>query len=307
MESRDVLNVFSQENLKSTPIVVYLVINRIKDMPRIAIESCLMHSNSNIVVGYLHESDLTDIPVSPRISFLKLDQIEKIGLNQVHGKYFAYDTFNFFALVAYKWLLFKKLFEQGVAHIIYCDLDVIWFSDVSKLLVEAHKQIPGNRVLIQSATTMASSPRLCMGLASFLNSSEVLKLIDNCFQIHVKEIESGNQIGDDDVISKYYKDNGYPIWIRELPQIAYPVGNMINAYKKKSIFPGLNPPEPAIFHANYTIGENNKILLLKIARSMIIKKRNAANLGVYWSGYLLAKRCKFFLSSLYSAAKKKSK
>lgn len=268
-------------------------------MPRIAITSCLANSESKIVVGYLDESAVSDIPENPRISFLKLDKIENLEIKSTNNNYLAYDTFDFFALVAYKWLLFKKLFAQGVNHIIYCDLDVIWFTDVSKLLIETHKEITESKVLIQSATTKASSPRLCMGLASFVNSKEVFELIDDCFEMHVKEINAGNQIGDDDVISKYYAQNGYPSWIRELPQIAYPVGNMINSYKNRSVFPGLNPPKPAIFHANYTIGQNNKILLLKIAQRIIMKRRNRLRFGAFWAGYLLAKRAKFFVSRFF--------
>lgn len=299
-KSKEPFKIYSRDHLNFSPVVVYLIINKIQQMPKMAIESCLRQSNSKIVIGYLKESDLFDIPRDPRISVLQLEELEYLKFAVVSQEYFSFDTADFFTLVAYKWLLFKKLFELGEKHLIYSDLDVIWFSNVSKSLSETHNEISNCKVLVQSATTVASSPRLCMGLASFINSKEVLDLINECFALHLKAIIAGLKLGDDDIISDFYKNNNYPEWIRELPQVTFPVGMLINAYSYKTVFPGLYASKPQIFHANYTIGERNKILLLRIAQNINYRRLTARSLGFYWYFYWIAKRSKRRLVETFS-------
>jgi hypothetical protein len=270
-------------------------------MPRLSIQSCLDNSKSEILIGYLNDLDLVNIPESPRISFLRLDNLNS---NIPQGNYQAFDTLAFFELVTFKWLIFRKLFQDGVQHIIYSDLDVIWFGDVTQTLVETHKEFTECKVLIQSTTSNPSQPNLCMGLVSIINSPETRNLIDHCYKEHVKEVQAGNKIGDDDVITAFYASQGYPSWIRELPQLTFPVGMLLNAYTRNSIFPGLRSVKPYIFHANYVVGEKNKILLLKLANKLIAPNSNQKTLGFYWMMYLALKRVKFKAGTLRRKVKR---
>jgi len=289
----------------TSPIVVYLLINRINEMPRMSIQSCLDNSTSKIVIGYLNESDLIDIPVDPRVSILKLETLSNLSANGSESKYKAFDSLDFFILVTYKWLLFKQLFSDGVQHLIYSDLDVLWFDDVSQVLVQTHREFTSSKLLIQSVTTTPSKPSLCMGLVSIINSPETQNLIDYCYKEHIREVQSGNKIGDDDVISAFYTSHGYPDWIRELPQVTFPVGMLLNTYVRNSLFPGLCSVKPYIFHANYVVGEKNKILLLKLANKLIALNSNQKTLGFYWIMYLALKRVKFKADTLRRKVKQK--
>jgi hypothetical protein len=282
----------------ASPIVVYLLINRINEMPRMSIQSCLDNSTSKIVIGCLNESDLIDIPIDPRVSILKLETLSDLSAEGIESNYKAFDSLDFFILVTYKWLLFKSLFNDGVQHLIYSDLDVLWFDDVSQVLVQTHREFTSSKLLIQSVTTTPSKPRLCMGLVSIINSPETQNLIDYCYKEHIREVQSGNKIGDDDVISAFYTSHGYPDWIRELPQVTFPVGMLLNTYVRNSLFPGLRSVKPYIFHANYVVGEKNKILLLKIVNKLITGISSRRSLGFYWIMYLGLKRLKFKVGTL---------
>jgi hypothetical protein len=78
-----------------------------------------------------------------------------------------------------------------------------------------------------------------------------------------------------------YRELNFPSWIKELPQATFPVGSMVNLYSKKNLFPGLKGPSSYIFHANYVVGINNKILLLEKFLSQISAHRLGFKLSVY--------------------------
>ena len=255
--------------LRSESIICLLVINQIKGLPDLAILNLLEHSAKLVVVGYINEEDIKGLPTGERILYLRIPT-KNVDFNFSGFKeYLPFDKQIFFVLVAYKWELFRMLFEYGVSQIIYSDLDVIWFADLSEILSNAHRLIPGAKVFIQSATVDPSRPQLCMGLISMLNSPEVVEMVSECFTEHYSKAISGKKIGDDDVITDYYLRNHDSAWIRELPQSTFPVGMFVNLLNRTSSFPGLVSVRPLMFHANFVVGLRNKLLLLKIASSLI--------------------------------------
>lgn len=289
---QEVRRPYNANELYGNPVVTYLLINHINDMPEIAINSCLNFSSAPIVIGYLNESDLLGVPNDPRIHFLKLnDSIESGGSN----KYTDFETLDFFMLVTYKWVLFKRLFDDGIDHLIYSDLDVIWYADVAEIMIQAHRNQTEVKLLIQSITTDPSKPSLCMGIVSMVKSTETENLIQNCHKRHVEEVAGGHRYGDDDAITDFNKAMNYPFWIRELPQSTFPVGMFINNYSKRALFPGLFSTKPFLFHANYVIGERNKIALMRLANKLIASERSEWG---RWSVFLFLKRIRLFLSVL---------
>jgi hypothetical protein len=278
--------------LRGIPVVTYLLINHINDMPEISINSCLKFSSAPIVIGYLNESDLLGVPNDPRIYFLKLnDSIESGGSRN----YTDFESLDFFMLVTYKWILFKRLFEDGIDHLIYSDLDVIWYADVADIMAQAHRNLKEVKLFIQSITALPGKPSLCMGIVSMTKSREIENLIQNCHQRHVGEVHRGHRYGDDDAITEFNEAMNYPVWIRELPQSTFPVGMFINNYSKSSLFPGLFATKPFLFHANYVIGERNKIALMRLANRLIASDKNE---WVRWSVFLYLKKVRLFFGIL---------
>ena len=103
-----------------------------------------------------------------------------------------------------------------------------------------------------------------------------MEMLQSCYDAHVLKIDNGIAIGDDDIITDFYLKGDASNWIRLLPQIGFPVGSFLNAFRNNSLIPGLRPtfPEPNryqpyIFHANFTVGERNKILLIRLALQVI--------------------------------------
>lgn len=99
-----------------------------------------------------------------------------------------------------------------------------------------------------------------------------MEMLQTCYDAHMLKIDDGIAIGDDDIITDFYLTRDASNWIRLLPQIAFPVGSLLNAFRNNSLIPGLRPtfPEPNrhqpyIFHANFTVGERNKRLLIRLA------------------------------------------
>ena len=248
------------------------MINQIKEYPVWVIQSCLEKSNLDLYLGYINEEDVSDLPKNQRIKLLKLTP----NYNYLSNSYIGFDKFEFFQLVSLKWKMFQLLFEMGHEHIIYSDLDVIWFRDVPQKLLEIHEKFPSQSVLIQDATLDPSNPRLCMGLISIKKNIKTMEMLQSCYDAHVLKIDNGIAIGDDDIITDFYLKGDASNWIRLLPQIGFPVGSFLNAFRNNSLIPGLRPtfPEPNryqpyIFHANFAVGERNKILLIRLALQVI--------------------------------------
>ena len=278
-------------------VVVFLIINKIVDLPSASIESVLENSSANIVIGYFNEKDLLNLPSSSRLFYIKLlPQFDSRSITE--EKYTDFQQIEFFRLVAFKWELFIQLFDLGFKHVIYSDLDVLWMSDVVSILGDFHIAVPYAKVLIQDATIDPGKPQLCMGLVSLVLSEEVRKLLADCYSLHLSGTKNGEKLGDDDVISNYYIKEGFPIWISPLPQLSFPVGVLLNAYSKKSVFPGLFASKPYIFHANYVVGERNKRLLLRVMSRLVHESNSHLKFTFGWKFLLLLKRLRYRLGTL---------
>jgi hypothetical protein len=243
------------------PVVGLLIINRIPDLPIMAISSILNHSDSNLIIGYVAEADIADLPKNPRISFINLaEYAHTLGLLPKDGRYESFDDDSFFSLVQLKWSLFKEILTQNPSQdLIYSDLDVFWLKDAAEFVRASFATLSRVNVLIQNFTVDSFSPQLCMGFVAFRNCEVNRKLIDECLAIHKSLLVPNSRTGDDDVITHYYRTNDFPENILQLPQSTFPVGNLLNLFTKRSLYPGLVPTKPYIYHANIVVGLKRKI------------------------------------------------
>ena len=254
-------NAGSQLTQTSSPIVALLLINRIPKMPLMSISSILKQSNSNLVIGYISEADTSELPKDSRISYLDLSaEALELGIANTDGKYQSFDKDSFFSLVQLKWKLLERLLlSNPEQNLIYSDLDVFWIRDASQLVEKSFDANPRLNLLIQNFTAEPSLPQLCMGFVAFRNSAQSLAIVRECSILHQKMLLSNPRIGDDDVITAYYKESGMSEGIYQLPQSSFPVGNLLNLFAKRSLFPGLIPTKPYIYHSNFVVGVERKI------------------------------------------------
>ena len=285
-------------------VVCFLAINKMPEISEISIRSVLKNSDCQIIVGYLRESDVKDLPQNNRIKYLNLDTSEEINLNTNDSGYRDFSQDEFFKLVQYKWVLFKEIMKMQYTNIIYSDLDVVWVSDACDLVKSTFDTRSDLHVLVQSFSGSPAHPRLCMGFFAFRNSIVSYNLIETAQKMHKEMLSISPRIGDDDVITKLYSELEYPHWLCELPQSTFPVGNMLTLYSQRPRFPGLRAPTPAIFHANFVVGITNKRILMRLFLNKVVKKELGITTSSKLSLVLFAKRIKNCLRRIFSRTSK---
>lgn len=280
--------------------ICFLVVNKMKELPEIAITSAHERTGAEIFIGCLDESDLPSLRTDIKVSLIPLEnQFAVIDKNLTHVyRDFAHDSF--YQIVQLKWQLLQKVFDLGYDYIIYSDTDVYWNQDPCKELTAVFEQRQQVHVQIQSFSDQASQPKLCMGFVAFRVSDLSREFISVCQDRHTRHSQEIGRIGDDDIVTQYYKERDFPEFILELPQTTFPVGRMLKIFAKNSKFPGLPSPVPYIFHANYVVGLRNKIILMKIFMKHYSINDKGRRLGVRIETILLFQRLRLFVSRFKS-------
>jgi len=243
-----------------------------------------------LIIGYINESDIQDLPINRRITYVKLDESRL----QSHG-YSSYEDQEFFEIVKLKWKLFSKLQEIAETNVIcYLDLDVILLEDFEELISDFFIKNPSKLALVQDDSVRPDIPQLCMGMFAFRNTPFAEDIFTSCSKIHMEKSRVENRIGDDEIITQFYVDN--PNQISLLPQSTFPTGRLINTFIYNSNFVGISTAHPYIFHANYLVGTKKKSLVLsRIAKRFGLKPKD---LGI---GFLDSQviRADFIMRSVY--------
>lgn len=247
--------------------VVFLVINKIQDLPVLAINSILQNSDSPIFIGTVREQDRESLPKNRRITFIDLStDASEMGISIGTGNYESFKKDVFFSLVQLKWALLKHVSATSDCEfLIYNDIDVFWLRPVLPDLLFAFEQSPTTQVMIQHFTWMPGKPQLCMGFVAFRMGAYFDSLVSEASDLHAQMLNTNPRSGDDDVITELYRRENFPVEIQLLSQTTFPVGNLLNLFSKRDQFPGLQPFPPYIFHANFVVGLQKKLLITRIA------------------------------------------
>jgi hypothetical protein len=155
---------------------------------------------------------------------------------------------------------------------------VFWLLPLLPDLIIAFEKSNSIKMMIQHFSWIPGQPQLCMGFVTFRTGSYFDQLIANASDLHAQMLRVNPRTGDDDVITELYRSNGFPTEIQLLPQTTFPVGNLLNLFSKRDEFPGLQPFEPYIFHANFVVGLRKKLLITRI----IFKLRNLNLNPIAW-------------------------
>ena len=248
----------------SNSAVCFLLIGQLGELPRIALQSVLDRTNAPIFIGILDEKDSANLPKSHRVHYIKLDLLTNDQTTGTSTQYQDFSTDSFYQIVQYKWQLLLKVIGLDFKFIVYSDTDVYWNLDPLDVLENVFDDRPWVDIQIQSFTDNPSDPRLCMGFVAFRVSPRNKIFIQECAKRHEMESFTRKRIGDDDIVTLKFAEDGFPAAILELPQSTFPVGRMLKLYRRKSIMPGLGSPDPYIFHANYVVGLTNKLIMIKL-------------------------------------------
>jgi len=248
-------------------VVCFLVINEIRGLPKIAVQSVLEKTSSDIVIGYLHDSDLNQIPKDPRIKPICLSEyVESLKIPQSAtrepSEYIEFGQEMFFEIVRLKWVLFQLLSKQYEI-VIYSDLDVLWLRDACSAVQEAFSSDAQLDILVQDLGSKPGKTSLCMGFFAFRSSEFSESALRKCAELHRIGLLKRNSFGDDDAISEFAELNSMKAKVGRLPQSSFPAGNLFNLLIPISILPGLRFKSPFIFHANFIVGVSKKLLVLR--------------------------------------------
>lgn len=284
------------EHDEPSGVICLLVINKIKEMPEIAIKSILATCEEKILIGYREYSDVEVFDNIERITLIDLSEdFQTLDIHDSDKNYSGWSKVVFFQIVQLKWFLFQKAFKLGFDFVIYSDLDVIWIENAFK---EVQKTFSKRNVIdlqIQSFTRSSDEPHLCMGFVAMRNSENIMKFVELAKVRHREELLRNPRIGDDDIATLLYREMDFPSWVLELPQTSFPVGATFGLFSNRATFPGLRSKRPFIFHANYVVGLNNKILMLKSFLGRDLRRRYGAQFSLLEYSILKAKGLKWLV------------
>lgn len=250
--------------------ICLLIVNRVDHLPRFVISKIREKSDRKIFVGYLSDDHVSQIRDVNNIEFIDLTiHAQNLGIQLKESEeYLAFDEADFFNLVRLKWSLLSEIL-QSYEILIYTDLDVLWLDDVTIKVEEFFELNPEVSLLVQDASQDFPRTSLCMGFAAFKKNFFTDKLIAECSILHTNAILRGVRYGDDNAISDFYESTIDKWRIAKLPQTLYPIGKFSNLALPFSLMRGLEASPPKIFHANYVVGLDKKMRLLKLVERLL--------------------------------------
>jgi len=281
--------------MKHQGAICFLVINRISELPKVAIRSALETSLLDIYIGYTNIEDVKELLLGDRIHLVDLSKSANPKL--LNSIYQDFAQAAFYEIVQLKWQLFEQLLPN-FDYLVYSDIDVIWFRDAAAYIGSAFQDNPEIDFLAQSFTEEIGKELLCMGFVGMRNTTRNREFIESCKSYHAEEFRGNNFLGDDEVLTARYQQVGRPNWIRQLPQMFFPVGMMLNLYTTRPKFPGLSAPNPYIFHLNYVVGLRNKRIMLRVIKRLPnLNRLLPTHTRLYWILLLNLKRAKYYLGT----------
>jgi hypothetical protein len=238
-------------------------------LPEVALESIVKQSSCDIILGYVSKNDVERLNLDPRVKLVDLSS-EASELGVVPGKQKTFLDKDFYNLVQLKWFLINRVLKDfSYEYAIYSDLDVVWFGNAELEIKTLFDENPEVEIAVQECTTALSSPYLCMGFVGFRNSLNNFATINGLIQEHSAMLKINPYTGDDDVMSSYFKKTSNKKSFRLLPQALFPAGNLVNLFMNSDVYPGLKPPKPFIFHANFVTGWKNKLDLIVTVSGLV--------------------------------------
>lgn len=231
--------------------------NAIKGILRAGVEARQIHVgcplNAQRSVKRVTQSYSADIQV---VSYRKLSE------NAL--KMTSYSSFGSgsFTEISWKKIFFIRQLIRIHAHVVYADLDVCWIRNPLPYLIQVAMVYP---IAIQTEGQPRFPPALCWGFASLTQSKRAIAFLDALIEFHSAQLGS-DAVDDDQVAAQHLIENDSR-WLRDiypLPEMLFPNGLGYRSLLHSGASPCRIEGEllPFVFHANWTVGIENKRKLL---------------------------------------------
>ena len=257
-----------------TTLVCMLVVGNAEPLSSIAFQSIRNRFSGVVLIGHISKSDVAFSEQDPNVEYLDLSS----KLHFEEDTYRGFQDPSFYQIVKLKWELIIHALSMGFDNVIYTDLDLLWLRDAADTIERTFQKFTSIEILIQSFTRGTELPCLCMGFVALRVNKRNQEFVELCQRTHENIAVKNPMIGDDEVVSQVFQDLNYPSWIRELPQSTFPTGNIYPLYIKHLRFRKMARVHPYVFHLNYVVGIENKLLLLVYLKYFAFLKIDSINI-----------------------------
>lgn len=187
---------------------------------------------------------------------------QKFSENAAEMKEYSSFGSRSFTDISWKKVFFIRQLIGIHPHVIYADLDVSWIRNPLPYLAQVALVYP---IAIQTEGLPRFPPALCWGFASFVKSEKTIAFLDALIEFNATQ--PGRDVRLDDQAAGQWLIENDPTWLRDiycLPEALFLNGlgyrNLQNA--GESPCPMEGELAPFLFHANWTVGSDNKRKLL---------------------------------------------
>ena len=195
------------------------------------------------------------------------DQIQIIStqkLSENEAELASYASFGSrsFTDISWKKIFFIRELIELHQHVIYADLDISWIRNPLPYLSQVAKVYP---IAIQTEGLPRFPPALCCGFASFARSERTIAFLDALIEFDSAQLDRDARL-DDQVACQRLIEND-DTWLHDiycLPEVLFLNGLGYRNLQHAGESPCRMEAEllPFLFHANWTIGIDNKRKLL---------------------------------------------
>jgi hypothetical protein len=185
------------------------------------------------------------------------------------GEYANFGSQSFTDISWRKVSFIRQLIELH-PHVVYADIDVAWIRNPLPYLIEVALAYP---IAFQTEGLSRFPSALCCGFASFVRSERAIAFLDALIDFHSTQI--GNDIRIDDQAACQRMIENDATWLHDI--YCLPEALFLNGLGYRTLQNAAEPPcrmegelMPFVFHANWTIGMENKRKLLASTGNWLI-------------------------------------
>ena len=197
----------------------------------------------------------------------KITTIEDITNQEVltnNNNYHDMGTAGFGKFTIYKWIIIKNLLNQGIQNVIYTDVDIAWRINPIELLQKINHNYD---LAIQTEGEAYFPPHYCTGFMSFANTTFSHQLLDSLIELQI-EVSEIDPTFHDQFVFNTLVDRNVDLVNNIFPLSEILFANGLTAKLMSTTDSDLEKiqmvqPQPMIFHANCTVGLENKKKMLQ--------------------------------------------
>lgn len=167
-----------------------------------------------------------------------------------------------FTDISWRKIFFIRQLIELHSHVIYADLDIAWMRNPLPYLIEVALVYP---IAFQTEGLPRFPSALCCGFASFAKSERAIAFLDALIEFHATQINSDFRLDDQAACQRMIEND--PAWLRDI--YCLPEALFLNGLGYRTLQNAGEPLcrmegelRPFVFHANWTIGIENKRKLL---------------------------------------------